>query len=455
MKNFFKQLKNELDSHTPPMSNQLQQTKIVVEDKPKQTSKPTIFTWQRVMAFCVAFVLVVGLGVVGLDGASYQENASYVTLSINPSFSLMLDSNDCVVKVVATNYDGEVVLSDELSAQLIGKSADQVASSLVEQAVELGYVGDGVVTVTAVSAKGDSRAEKILNSISQTTNQTLQNLGMPFVVETVKQTVDELKQTVSQYFGDQSKNGVSGLINAMAQAPSYLEQLSNIPPEDFDKQLEDYNLKNKLNAIRKYLQDLQAKNAVLQQVNWDRLGQLYQSVAFALMLENTKVDPVKLAFDRNQHPNLSAEVTADLDEMAMLLQPVVDVGVKFESYTELLFAKETYQRVDEMVAKLNEIDGYILEGSEFVKDLIQACIDEVCAWIEGIVDDAEAFAGEVNSCISANNPQEFANSIKDKISAERTDRKNQHGNGGHNPGGGASNEGAEPNGNNPPNGGKK
>ena len=133
MKNYLKNLKTELESRAPQMSNEVKQTTIVTQQKRKSPFASLFNSWQRVAAFCVALVLVVGVGVIGathMTNNGYQANATYMSVSINPSFSLVLDSNDKVVKVVATNYDGEVVLSPETASTLSKVTASPSATSI-------------------------------------------------------------------------------------------------------------------------------------------------------------------------------------------------------------------------------------------------------------------------------------------------------------------------------------
>lgn len=432
MKNYFKHLKTELESRAPQMSNEVKQTTIVTQQKRKSPFASLFNSWQRVAAFCVALVLVVGVGVIGtahLTNNSYQANATYVSLSINPSFSLMLDSNDKVVKVVATNYDGEVVLTDQLATQLLGKSADQAASTLVEQAIALGYAGDGVVNVTAVSSKGDDKAQKVLDKISHTASQTLQSLGSASVVETAKQTLEQLQQTAEYYFGEHGKTDVKGLIETMSQVPGYLERLQSLPQDQFEKEMESYNLQSKLSAIRKHLADLHAKNVVLQQVDWATVDDLYTQIANQILLNPSLwgKDPIGMLFDSRQ--DLSQEMQQLLDQLQARLQPVIDRGVKLDTYGGLLATKQSYQRVDEMLQKLHQIDDYIVQGNSFMQGLIDGLVDEICFWLQSAVEDAQGVMDEINSSITASNPHDFANSVKDKIDRDRNNRKEQHGNG--------------------------
>lgn len=438
MKNYFKHLKTELESRAPQMSNEVKQTTIVTQQKRKSPFASLFNSWQRVAAFCVALVLVVGVGVLGtahLTNNSYQANATYVSLSINPSFSLVLDSNDKVVRVVATNYDGEVVLTDQLATQLLGKSADQAASTLVEQAIALGYAGDGVVNVTAVSSKGEDKAQKVLDKISHTASQTLQNLGSASVVETAKQTLEQLQQTAEYYFGEHGKTDVKGLIETMSQVPGYLERLQSLPQDQFEKEMESYNLQSKLSAIRKHLADLHAKNVVLQQVDWATVDALYTQLTNQILLNPSLwgKDPIGMLFDSRQ--DLSQEIQQLLDSLQANLQPVIDNDIKFDTYGGLLATKQSYQRVEEMLQKLHQIDGYIVEGNSIVQGLIDGLVDEICFWLESAVEDASGVMEEINSSITASNPHDFANSVKDKIDRERNNRKEQHGNGATNQGG--------------------
>ena len=77
MKNYLKNLKTELESRAPQMSNEVKQTTIVTQPKRTSPLASMFSSWQRVAAFCVALVLVVGVGVLGtthLTNNGYQAN---------------------------------------------------------------------------------------------------------------------------------------------------------------------------------------------------------------------------------------------------------------------------------------------------------------------------------------------------------------------------------------------
>lgn len=115
--NFKKQLNKEFDKIIPTQSERLKNTKItIVQEKssPKFNFKKMVLSFSLVLvfAFISVFSVIFANRFGGNSGIKAENYTSYITISINPSFSILTDEKGTVSNVVADNYDGEIVLSD-------------------------------------------------------------------------------------------------------------------------------------------------------------------------------------------------------------------------------------------------------------------------------------------------------------------------------------------------------
>ena len=106
-KDLVKMLKKEFEDVVPPMSQRLKDQPIksvktsqqVADNKTKQ---PFVRTWGfRLTAVACALVLVFVAVAVIIPTAGYNQYDTFVSLSINPEFSVVADSKGVVVNVTA------------------------------------------------------------------------------------------------------------------------------------------------------------------------------------------------------------------------------------------------------------------------------------------------------------------------------------------------------------------
>lgn len=134
----------------------------------------------------LASVLCAGVMAAGtLAGCSGgKDDKTFVSLDINPSVELILDSNDHVVSAYGTNEDGQVLLYGETSA-ILGKDVDTAIEIITTAAVELGYLNENnkVIEMSATSTVGSGKSDKILEKIDAKLTATADSLGIAVSAE--------------------------------------------------------------------------------------------------------------------------------------------------------------------------------------------------------------------------------------------------------------------------------
>lgn len=87
-----------------------------------------------------------------------KKTISTISLDINPSIEIKINSKEEVLSVIALNDDANNVISDEL----IGKKLNEVIKVLINVSVDKGYIGGGLNEIILYT-DGNENVEKYLN----------------------------------------------------------------------------------------------------------------------------------------------------------------------------------------------------------------------------------------------------------------------------------------------------
>lgn len=119
----------------------------------------------KLTAAVLAGTMLAGFGA-GCETNSGAKNSavSYVGIDVNPSLTLMLDKNNKVVSVTATNEDGQVLLYGENLNEIVGKSVEEASKKIASLCVEFGYLNEENKGVN-VTVEGEANADAISGKI--------------------------------------------------------------------------------------------------------------------------------------------------------------------------------------------------------------------------------------------------------------------------------------------------
>jgi hypothetical protein len=104
-----------------------------------------------IVATCLAVLVVGGSGTGAY--AYYKTPVSYLSLDINPSVELGVNSFDKVVEVEAYNEDGEKILE---GVDVLGSNVTNAVNALVSSAADNGYIDEDGSTVVSVTSETDN-----------------------------------------------------------------------------------------------------------------------------------------------------------------------------------------------------------------------------------------------------------------------------------------------------------
>lgn len=137
---------------------------------------------KRKMALALSGALLLSLGGGGYAYAKTTPVA-YVSLDINPSVELAVNTFDQVVSAEAYNEDGKKVLE---GTNLVNTNVDKAVSTVISNAIADGYVkedGTSGIEITTSTDK-ESVADKLEDTLKEAASKTLDNNNVEATVET-------------------------------------------------------------------------------------------------------------------------------------------------------------------------------------------------------------------------------------------------------------------------------
>ena len=122
---------------------------------------------------------VAAIAVLGTGTWAYASPYSYINLDINPSIEFTLNRFNRVLKVEATNEDGNYIIEEINMAKLKNEKIEDALSTTVDQISKSGYFNDQVEVglVITASAKNKNTAEKLAKDLYETVDKELKDKG--------------------------------------------------------------------------------------------------------------------------------------------------------------------------------------------------------------------------------------------------------------------------------------
>ena len=242
-RNLRKRLKEQFEKLLPDFSFKEKVVEAVTPEaemlKEKERARvKAMFTSKRAIMSFVATCLIVcvGLGVglgLGLNGGvltPYGDDSptpgeepvpapTYMSIDINPSFGIEVDEDGVVVSVEALNEDAVIVLLD---TDLVGKTVEEVFTTIVSLAEELGYLKeDGTVNVVM-----SNEFKAVEEAIATRVENVLDDVNALLSAENVTINLEK---------------GKEALVSALEEAGKFVEGMEDWSAEHLHKYFKDYD----------------------------------------------------------------------------------------------------------------------------------------------------------------------------------------------------------------------
>ena len=438
MKNrdLFKKLNKEFDEVVPPMSQRVKEQPIKIAQKAKtaQTVEPEktqrngrfSFTFRAVAVACSLLIVFVALAVI-IPNVGYRQNDTFVSMKINPEFSLVADSKGKVVNVAAVNRDAEVVIYalKEEGQTIEGTDIEEALGRLATVSYQLGYRVDGQISISAVSVRGDEATDEICRSAKAEVETSLADIAQ-VTVDAVRESVEELKQRV-QTFADDVQDDLQSLVSAMARRTDYFGELAKqFVQSGFERA--KISLAYTADLLESYIDTLEIRQQAmfrLEEIN-DAISQLnlsyWQGILFTIVYDGW--DLAQYISYGNEADEKTEALYAEFNAQLQFMEKAGLVATETQYISDrLLYSAVDFQSLREAMDK---IERFVWDIADTLSSELQSLIDlTVSTLLAGFSDEWSALS---QSAEQVTNADSYVSSMSQLVVKEYQLRKSLYSN---------------------------
>ena len=359
-RNLRKKLKEQFEKLLPDFSFKEKVVEAVTPEaemlKEKERARvKAMFTSKRAIISYVATCLIVcvGLGVglgLGFGGGvltPYGDDPSthggdpvpaptYMSIDINPSFGIEVDEDGVVASVEALNEDAVIVLLD---TDLVGKTVEEVFTTIVSLAKELGYLKeDGAVNVVM-----SNEFKAVEEAIATRVENVLDDVNALLSAENITINIEK---------------GKEALVSALEEAGKFVEGMEDWSAEHLHKYFKDYD-SEKMDA---FIADVKAQGEEIRATLEEEYAKL-KPIADKIVDAYNKKDYVSFALailDAGEYIAMyidSAELNVALDEFGAFILGSPEMVGDFCTFLEDMAEGNHSDEIEDMI--LNQIKGQL------------------------------------------------------------------------------------------------
>ena len=360
-RNLRKRLKEQFEKLLPDFSFKEKVVEAVTPEaemlKAKERARvKAMFTSKRAIMSFVATCLIVcvGLGVglgLGLNGGVLTPDGddpsthggepvlapTYMSIDINPSFGIEVDEDGVVVSVEALNEDAVIVLLD---TDLVGKTVEEVFTTIVSLAEELGYLKeDGTVNVVM----SNDTAAALQEAIATRVENVLDDVNALLSAENITINIEK---------------GKEALVSALEEAGKFVEGMEDWSAEHLHKYFKDYD-SEKIDA---FIADVKAQGEEIRATLEEEYAKL-KPIADKIVEAYNKKDYVNFALailEAGEYIAMyidSAELNVALDEFGAFILGSPEMVGDFCTFLEDMAEGNHSDEIEDMI--LNQIKGQL------------------------------------------------------------------------------------------------
>ena len=368
-RNLRKTLKEQFEKLLPDFSFKEKVVEAVTPEaemlKEKERARvKAMFTSKRAIMSFVATCLIVcvGLGVglgLGLNGGVLTPDGddpsthggepvpapTYMSIDINPSFGIEVDEDGVVVSVEALNEDAVIVLLD---TDLVGKTVEEVFTTIVSLAEELGYLKeDGTVNVVM-----SNEFKAVEEAIATRVENVLDDVNALLSAENITINIEK---------------GKEALVSALEEAGKFVEGMEDWSAEHLHKYFKDYD-SEKIDA---FIADVKAQGEEIRATLEEEYAKL-KPIADKIVDAYNKKDYVGFALailDAGEYIAMyidSADLNVALDEFGAFILGSPEMVGDFCTFLEDMAASNHSDEIEDMI--LNQIKSQLKDKHDKESD---------------------------------------------------------------------------------------
>ena len=335
-----------------------------------------------------ALALMLGLGASStLVGCGENEdNLQVMTMSVNPGIEFIVDKNDKVVSVTASNEDGAYIL--EKATELTGMTAKDAALKFIELSEQYGFVVSGTANgeEITISVSGDG-AEKLYNDVKNKISSKVSELGLT-ISEMTEIDEDKLEEIVAQCYQHYSLDEIEDMSD---------EKLLELIKQSREETKDIYSEEERLNYYKERAEKVLAgqveaiKNAIENNTN-QALSFILSPLADALDLAYKAIDDAYDLID-TQLATIQADIASQKAEYIAQKEIYLDA---VESYRDALQLNADSDTTNDVTSA--QLDGL----KKAVSDLRKEANDKYTFLDDARKDMATEILTKVKSTIHTN-----------------------------------------------------
>ena len=213
---------------------------------------------KKLSVLMLALVMVVGVGIT-LSGCGEKKETRVMSLDVNPGIEFVIDEENKVISVTATNEDGIYIL--EKYADFEGMDAKEAALKFLELAEEYGFVVEGATNgeTLTISVSGEG-AEKLYNDVKNKVSAKATELGVA-IGDLIKINEEKLEELVEECYQEFSEDYIENLnqeelVELIKQSRNETKDLlTDDERQAYYRERAQKVISAKLAAINEYLED--------------------------------------------------------------------------------------------------------------------------------------------------------------------------------------------------------
>lgn len=279
-----------------------------------------------------------------------QTATSVMTMSVNPEVQFVLDQNNKVMNVTATNEDGEKLIAN---VNFKGKTADEASKLFVQISTELGKINvntKGTEVTISISAKSDTaKIEELKTKVQNSVNQYFKDNGIIAGAKVVKQDIVDAINKYGKQAEDFSKKSFEEAVNYANELAEDLDKISYSMRNDVLSAIEivKNSYKSIMDTCEKTINDMQEllKNSELPKVLKDtytkQLNEAKKQLNETKAKIEAEIDAKVKEFQESSKAALDA-LKAEVDKTVTAGKKIVDTHKK-----AFLENKETIKKLIE------------------------------------------------------------------------------------------------------------
>lgn len=271
---------------------------------------------RKILTFILAICMILPCGIFFTACGSKGETR-VMNVSLNPSVEFVLDKNNKVVTVNATNDEGNYIVAN---ATFTGLSAEDAVDLFLKTVQENGFMIQGDISATANELKieiSGKDAQKLFNSVKKSAKEYIASLDVTFNVSIDFEQIskDDLKDLVEECMQDLTDYEINNmsqteLVNLIKKSR---EETANILSQELKELYYETRAEEILKAKFTEINNIISNNLLVSQSNKEAFSNAFNDFITNLDIFKTEFENMYLTQNSEYQIAMQAYIKAKKD----------------------------------------------------------------------------------------------------------------------------------------------